>query len=293
MTPGQSDEVISDERNVILKCYNYVCKRINEISTFYSLVSTIWEKTSSRLISTKQIAIFIVWATSYLLLGRTRSRGRCRAAIQLYRHPEPSGHALHGVVDELDSGGQHGRRSVPLRHSHKPQKDIPHVRKQQRKRPTPVWRRLSWTYVVLGQNHFGRVPVSGMNVRSLVVFSTATHSIGDPPRAPHVCCCQMSRWVVRRTQMGISTWDDVHSHLVSAEWRCPGSTAQCARDSVAPLRRSSAGWMPASTGMLSTGVRRRHPVTLCEASLMAGSMRRDWALTPGRSAVLCCWMDHG
>jgi len=33
---------------------------------------------------------------------------------------------------------------------------------------------------------------------------------------------------------------------VSAEWsRCPGSMARLPRDSVAPLRRSSTGWMPA------------------------------------------------
>ena len=33
---------------------------------------------------------------------------------------------------------------------------------------------------------------------------------------------------------------------VSAEWsRCPGSMARRAEESVAPLRRSSAGWMPA------------------------------------------------
>ena len=32
----------------------------------------------------------------------------------------------------------------------------------------------------------------------------------------------------------------------NAEWsRCPGSMARRPRDSVAPLRRSSAGWMPA------------------------------------------------
>ena len=38
----------------------------------------------------------------------------------------------------------------------------------------------------------------------------------------------------------------VHGGRMSAEWsRCPGSMARRPRDSVAPLRRSSAGWMPA------------------------------------------------
>ena len=54
--------------------------------------------------------------------------------------------------------------------------------------------------------------------------------------------------------------------------------ARRARDSVAPMRRSSPGWMPANIGRLSTGVGRRHPVTIRKASLMAGSMRRVWAL---------------
>jgi len=65
----------------------------------------------------------------------------------------------------------------------------------------------------------------------------------------------------------------VHSHSmgVSAEWsRCLGSTARRARDSVAPLRRSSAGWMPARIGRLFAGVGRRHPVTIRKASLVAG-----------------------
>ena len=61
---------------------------------------------------------------------------------------------------------------------------------------------------------------------------------------------------------------------VIAEWRCPGSMGRRARDSVAPLRRSSAGWMPARVGRLSAGLGRRHPVTIRKASLMAGSMRR-------------------
>ena len=41
---------------------------------------------------------------------------------------------------------------------------------------------------------------------------------------------------------------------LSADWsRCPGSLARRARGSVAPLRRSSAGWMPARIGRLSAG----------------------------------------
>jgi len=62
---------------------------------------------------------------------------------------------------------------------------------------------------------------------------------------------------------------------VTPEWsRCPGSMARRARDSVASLRRSSAGWMPARIGRLSAGVGRRHSVTIRKASLMVGSIRR-------------------
>ena len=61
---------------------------------------------------------------------------------------------------------------------------------------------------------------------------------------------------------------------VSAEWnRCPGSTARRPRDRVAPLRRSSAGWMPARIVRLSTDVGRKHTATIRMASLMAGSLR--------------------
>jgi len=51
------------------------------------------------------------------LLGRSRSRGRCGAVIRLSHRPEPSGHVVHGEVDGLDIGGQHGRRFVLLRHT--------------------------------------------------------------------------------------------------------------------------------------------------------------------------------
>jgi len=51
---------------------------------------------------------------------------------------------------------------------------------------------------------------------------------------------------------------------VSAEWsRCPGSMAWRAGDSVAPLRRSSAGWMPARIGKLSAGNITRNKESAC------------------------------
>ena len=59
---------------------------------------------------------------------------------------------------------------------------------------------------------------------------------------------------------------------VSAEWsRFPGSKAQHARDSVAPLWQKSVGWMPMRMGRLSAGVGCKYPVTICKAFLMAES----------------------
>jgi len=64
---------------------------------------------------------FVVWASSYSpLLGRTRSRGRCWAAIRLSHRPEPSGRAIHWEVDRLDIRGQLVRSFVLLRHTHIP-----------------------------------------------------------------------------------------------------------------------------------------------------------------------------
>ena len=81
------------------------------------------------------------------------------------------------------------------------------------------------------------------------------------------------KWTSRFEAQWIRTW-----WTVSAECsRCPGSMARRARERVAPLRQRSAGWMPARIGRLSSGVGRRHPVTISKALLMAGSMRRVWA----------------
>ena len=61
------------------------------------------------------------------LLGRTTSRGRCRAAIRSSHCPEWSGHAVHGEVDGSDIGGQHGWRFVLLRHTHTMQRRPGHT----------------------------------------------------------------------------------------------------------------------------------------------------------------------
>ena len=56
------------------------------------------------------------------LLGRTRFRGRCWAAILLSHRPETSDRAVCGEVDGLDSEGQHCRRIILPRHTYRPQR---------------------------------------------------------------------------------------------------------------------------------------------------------------------------
>jgi len=98
--------------------------------------------------STSCFIIIIVSASSFSpLLGRTRSRGRCWAA----NGSSQSGRAIHGEVDGLDIGRQHGQRFDLLRHTHKPQKWPYHLCKHERKRLTPVRRRLNRTHAVLGR----------------------------------------------------------------------------------------------------------------------------------------------
>jgi len=64
-------------------------------------------------------------------------------------------------------------------------------------------------------------------------------------------------------------------------------------DSVAPLRRGLAGWMPASMGRLSAGVGRRHLVTICKVVVDGGVDEAGMSTAaPGRSAVLYGWMHQ-
>ena len=129
----------------------------------------------------------------------------------------------------------------------------------------------------------GWVLMSGMKVWSLVVFSY--HSTLHRWSAQSAARLLMSDELMSCYVVGTNGCVDLRCCAfaldghVRAEWsRCPGSMARHATDSVASLQWSSAGWMPAWFGRLSAGVGRRHPVTICKASLMAGSMRHVWAL---------------
>ena len=169
-------------------------------------------------------------------------------------------------------------------HSQTAEKAIPHLHKQERKHPTPVRRRLSRTHALLGRVFPGVcVPVSGTKVRSLVELSAhcvfhwwSAHCAARMRFSEKLmsCCAAVTNgcFDLRRRATALDG-------RVSAEWsRCPGSIARRPSNSVDPLRRSSSGWMLARIGRLSTGVGRRHPVTLRNASLMVRSMRREWAL---------------
>ena len=224
------------------------------------------------------------------LLGRTRSRDRCWAAIRLSHRPKPLGHAVHGEVDGADIGGQHGRRFVLLRHTHRPQRRL-----------YPIW--ISRSGNVRHRCEGSKAPDPG--------FSCEDHSwwvgAGDEnAESAHSafhwwsahCAARMllPDELMRCCAAGANGCLDLRRRVfaldgrVSAGWsRCPGSMARRAKDSVAPLRWSSAGWMPARIGTLSAGVRRRHPVTIRRASLTAGMS----TAAPHRRAVLYGWMDQG
>jgi len=150
--------------------------------------------------------------------------------------------------------------SVP--HSRATEAAIPYLCKQERKRVTPVWRWLSWTHAVLGR----AIPGGwvGMKIWNLVVLSniSAFHWSSDELMS---CCLTGTNGCLHLKCCAFP-----HNGQVSAEWsRCPVSMERHARDSVAPLRRRSAG-MPARIGRLSAGVGRRQLVTVRKVSLMAG-----------------------
>ena len=87
-------------------------------------------------------------------------------------------------------------------------------------------------------------------LKRMYLLGTATsYIIPFPPRIS-VGCCPGERWVKQVSRL----------------------TTGRSRDCTAPLRRSSAGWLPARMGRLSAGNGRKHPVTIRKASFMAGSI---------------------
>jgi len=183
-------------------------------------------------------------------------------------------------------------------HSQAAEEAILHLYKQEQKRSTPVRRRLSRTQALLGR----LIPGGGCRCRGckcgvLWGCPPTPHSIADPPSAPHACCCcQMNWWVVvRRVQMGVSIWGAVRLHSMDG-WALSGADVQAPWHGVPETVRldcdeaQQVGCLRGLEG-LSAGVGRGQPVTVRKASLMAGSMRRVWALrhqTGAQSSIVEC-----
>jgi len=186
-------------------------------------------------------------------------------------------------------------------HSQAAEEVIPHLYKQGRKRPTPVRRRLSRTQALLARaTPGGWVPMLGMKMRSLVGLSAhfAFHwwSAQWAPRKlllsdKRMSCCAAST----NRCLGLRRRASALDGRVSTEWSgCPSSMARRARDSVALLRWSSAGWMPVRTGRLS-GWCRTQTSSHSLQGVVDGEVDKAGMSTaaPDRSTVLCCWMHQG
>jgi len=188
-------------------------------------------------------------------------------------------------------------------HSQAAEGAIPHLCKQEGNVPTPVRRRLSrWTHAVLGRViPGGWVPVSGMKVRSLVVLSnhSAFHRWSAQSTAllmllmlsgKLMICCSADTNGSLDLRRRASALDG----RVSAEWsRCPSSMVRRPRDSVSPLRRSSAG-LDACEDSKVVRWCRTQAFSHNSQGVVDGSVSEAGVSTaaPGRSAVFCCWVDQ-
>ena len=185
------------------------------------------------LLEMHQSCFFVVWASCCCpLLGHSKSRGRCWAAIWFSHHPKPPGRPVHG-------GRWIGHRrtkwsvvcSAP--HSQAAEEAMPHLYKQAWKRPTLVRRRLSRTNALLGRV----IPRGGCRCRGwkcgvLQGHPPTPHSIGDQPSAPQVCCCQINWWdAVWRARIGVSIWGAERLHSVDG-WALSGADVQAPWHSV-------------------------------------------------------------
>ena len=139
-------------------------------------------------------------------------------------------------------------------HSHPAEGASPHLCMSERKRPTPERRRLSLTHANLARDiPGGWGSASGMKSRSLEVLFC--HSVFHMwfvqcaalnPRSSTFlssCCAAGTKG---RLDFSRCSPDDGRWNVSWRRWS--GSKARRAREIVAPLRRSSAGWMPARMG---------------------------------------------
>ena len=112
-----------------------------------------------------------------------------------------------------------------------------------------------------------------------------------------------SHWCSAQTAARMLLWTGANGCLVwrrrafalggqvSAEWsRYPGSKARRDKDSVALLRRSPAGWMPARMGRLSAGASNHNSQGVVDGRVHKAGVS---TAAPNRSALLCGWMDQG
>ena len=161
---------------------------------------------------------FFFWAScsNHCLAALDLGIGRCWAAIWLSHRPDPSGHVVNGEVDGLDIRGQHGRRFVLLRHTQAAKEAVPHLYKQERKRPTLVWRRLSQTQALLGRAFRGvGASVGDENAESCgVVQPLHIPLVIHPLRRTYVVVarktdemlCSRYKWVSRFEALCVCTW---------------------------------------------------------------------------------------
>ena len=183
-------------------------------------------------------------------LGRTKSRGRYWAVIQLSHRPEPSGRAACSPWGVQWVGHWRTTWSTvcsSARHSQAEEEAIPHLCKQEQKRPTPVREavkpdaRCSW------EGHPGGwVLVPGIKLSCPTVFAFHPWSAQCTARMSSdelMSCCVAST----NGCLDLRCRAFAPGGQVSAEWsRCPGSMARRARESVAHLRRNSGCWIPAT-----------------------------------------------
>ena len=162
----------------------------------------------------------------------------------------------------------------------------PHLYMDEQKRPTPERRRLSLTQAALGRPiPKGLVLALGMKAWSddaLAEYSMS-HFVFVHWAARTSISERLSRdFRAAGTNERLDFNLSLRTSCDSCNWPCKmwsGSRElRMARESVAPWRRSSVGWMPERTGRQTDGGGRRHPVTMRKVSFNLLSMRRVCAL---------------